>query len=409
MSRGREKKSLFTGKYVLCALVLLGLGAGCRKLPLIGKKGPTTLREIPAAQLAYKYQPDTPPPPAAVAPENPISVPGIRLDFESRRRDELLQRTVPSPDGQRALAVYATAAEQNNEFRIDMYAADGKFLRNVTPPVLAVVFPEQVAWSPDGNRITFIARKSSARAEQESPIEVAPTPPTVESSPTLLSEGSATPTPATNNGPVFAPVPVFDSEQIYLCDRDGYNMKPLTNREGYIYFFAKWAPDGHALAALNCREAEWNTRETAARTPAGRPRLLAPDGQERALSDALAESAPAWAPDSSKVAVGFDTEIEIYDAATAAPTRARLTLRNQMWQSAIAFDQKIAAQQPNRPAVPNPNGPPASFQPFVRLVWYDPKFLYGQTAFVRLYSNSTVNNFPRWHLVTLSPQPSALQ
>jgi hypothetical protein len=372
------------------------------------KKGPATMREVPAAKLAFKFQPDTNPPANALPPENPNPLPAVQSDFTVRRNEQLLARTVPSPDGQRALAVYATAEELNDEYRLDMYAADGKFLRNVTPPALGVVFPERVAWSADGQSIAFIGRRSLSKTVAEA--DAAPTPASVEGEPTpaLPDPGmSAGPTPATG-GPVFAPVPTYATEQVYVADRDGFNIKPLTNNESILYFHLAWAPDGHALAALACREAEWDARFTAGRIPQGRPRLLTPDGKETVLSDALAEAPPVWSPDSAKVAVAFDTEIEIYDAATAAPTRARLSVREQLWQSSAAYDQKTFNQQTGGPA-PVTNAPPASYQPFVRLLWTDPAALYAQTAFARVYTTGPVNNFPRWHLLGLSPQAGALQ
>ena len=422
---------------MFCLWLGLALGgAACRRLPFIRQRGPVTMREVPAARLAFKFQPDNNPPQKALAADNNALLPVIKAAFDNNRREQLLARTVLSPDGQRALAIYATAEEQNNEYRVDMFSADGNFLRNVTPPSLAVVFPDYVDWSPDGQRIVFLARQSSSQSKAKNP-DSAPTPLDLGTSETPLPGLNGTPdTGATpNNGPVFAPVPTFATEQVYLCDRDGYNMKSLTNRNGLIYFFAGWAPDSHALAALACREDEWSNRERAGRPPAGRPRLLAPDGQEIILSDALVEAFPVWSPDSAKVAVGFDTEIEIYDAATATPTRARLSLRQQLWQSSITFDQKTFQQGNTNsnanantsPAIPlragaatgngnanavpiaAPDTPPASFQPFVRLLWPDPTTLYGQTAFVRLYANGPVNNFPRWHLLALSPQANAVR
>ena len=87
--------------------------------------------------------------------------------------------------------------------------------------------------------------------------------------------------------PLFPPVASFYTEQIYICNRDGYDLKPLTGREGLIYFYFVWAPDGHALAALACKEDEWNAREQQYKLPAGRPRLIELDGSERLLDDGL--------------------------------------------------------------------------------------------------------------------------
>lgn len=394
---------------MLLAALLVSLPA-CRRLPF-GKRGPTGLREVPAVKLAYKFQPDTNPPANALPADAP-TLPALQNDFTARRPDDALFRTVASPDGQRAIAIYATSNEQNNEYRLDMYAADGRFIRNMTPPALSVIFPERVAWSLDGQRIAFIGRRSLSRSDDQN-ADAAPTPPSVEGAPTPAppdpNAPPAGPTPDAGGGPVFAPVTTYKTEQIYVSDRDGYNLKPITNREGLIYFYLAWAPDGHALAALVCGESEWAAREAARRIPAGRPRLLSPDGQETPLSDTLVDAAPVWSPDSAKVAVGFDTEIEIYDAATAAPTRARLSVREQLWQSSLAYDQKTF----NQPSAGGPGGasnaPPASYQPFVRLLWPDPATLYAQTAFVRIYDNGPVNNFARWHLLALSPQAGALK
>ena len=254
----------------------------------------------------------------------------IQLDFNTRRENDALVRTVRSPDGQRALVLYGIADEPSQEFHIDLYSADGTFLRNVTPPDLACVFPETVAWSPTGSFITFIAR----RGVKPTPT---PTPPGA-TMPEPMEGGVATPLPSV--APAFAAVPLFATEQIYICDRDGYDLKPLTSREGLIYFYAAWAPDNHALVAMACKESEWEAREREFKMAAGRPRLITPDGQERLLADDLTEALPVWCPDSSKVATAFDTDVMIYDAATAKPTQARIRLRDALINASRAYEQK---------------------------------------------------------------------
>ena len=82
--------------------------------------------------------------------ESDDKVAAIQTDFSTRRPDDALLRTVVSPDGQRALALYGTETEPSPNFRIDLYAVDGRFLRNLTPLDLSCVFPETVAWSGDG-------------------------------------------------------------------------------------------------------------------------------------------------------------------------------------------------------------------------------------------------------------------
>src|SRR6185436_6483787 len=105
---------------------------------------------------------------------------------------------------------------------------------------------------------------------------------------------SASPLASPAIAPLFPAVASFNTEQIYICNRDGYDLKPLTSRDGLIYFYFVWAPDSHAMAALACKEDEWAERERQFKLPAGRPRLIAPDGSERLLDDALTDALPVW-------------------------------------------------------------------------------------------------------------------
>jgi len=201
-----------------------------------------------------------------------------------------------------------------------------------------------------------------------------------------------------------------------ICSRDGYELKSLTSREGLIYFYLAWAPDNHALAALACKEDEWNAREKQFMLPAGRPRLISIDGDERLLDDQLTEAWPVWSPDSSKVATGFDTDVGIYDAATTRPSQARLALREALLSASHAYETRLAsAGQKNGNPTPvaseqPPAGdePPPSFNPIVSLEWPVPEKLYIKTAYVRLRPE-TINTFQRWHLIVLSPQAAVLK
>lgn len=364
---------------------------------------PRSMKDVPAQRLAYRFEADTPPPSNANPEDQPLLSP-IQNDFNTRRKDDALVRTVKSPDGQRALALYETGDDRPGEFRIDMYSADGNFLRNITPPDMSGAFPQTVAWSPDGNSIAFIARKS---------LKPQPTPAPPDDLPGLVPEA---PSPETSVAPVFAPVPVFNTEQIYTCNRDGFDLKPLTTRDGLIYFYLSWAPDGHALASMACKEDEWDAREKASQLPAGRPRLIALDGRERLLDDNLTEALPVWSPDASKVATAFNTDVAIYDAATDNPTGARINLREPLLAASAAYDQdKLHTRKttgPNNNEAAHPatqtSSPPISFNPIIRLEWSQPETLYLKTAFVRIYSTEPVNNFQRWHVLHLSPQAALL-
>jgi len=358
------------------------------------------LRDVPARNLAYRLTPDVSPPSSNF--DEPDKFGPVTNDFATKRKDDALIRTVVSPDGRRVLALYGTADEPGPAFRIDMYNSDGQFLRNLIPPDISCVFPETVTWSPDGNSINFIAH----RRVVPSPTPTAPNEP---------EELPAAPVASPSVAPNFPPVASFNTEQIYICNRDGNDLKPLTSREGLIYFYFVWAPDGRAMAALACKEEEWNARERQYKLPAGRPRLIALDGNERLLDDALTEALPVWSPDGSKVATAFDTDVAIYDAGGKTPTQGRLPLGDQLIAASVAYEQKTATKKANANANAAPthastaSAVPPSFNPIVRLDWRAPETLYFQTAFVRLMPNETINTFQRWHLLNLSAQAAILK
>jgi hypothetical protein len=394
--------------HVFTIVVTLIFAAGCKSIVTREDVRPRVLRDVPSQNLAYRLTPDSSAPPDTNAGDPLDKVEIISTEFSTRRPNEALIRTVESPDGKRILAVYATEEEPSSSFRIDLYNSEGQFLRNLIPPDLTCLFPETVSWSPDGNFINFIARKRVSPSPT-------PTPPPAE----VLPDPEGSPLPSPSVAPAFAPVASYSTEQIYICNRDGYDLKPLTAREGLIYFYFVWAPDAHAMVALACKEDEWTEREQQFKSPAGRPRLIAPDGTERLLDDTATDALPVWSPDSSKVATAFDTDVAIYDAGSNKPTQARARLSDQLLTASVAYEQAIAAQK----ASPSPAGSaesspspapvasstPASYNPIVRLDWTSPETLYFQTAYVRIMPAEIIRTFPRWHLLNLSAQAAILK
>lgn len=394
-----NQESKPTTTFIISILVaLVGIFTGCQSITDRRDVRPLVLRDVPSQRLAYRFEADINPSPDA-SREETDKLEAIQVDFNTKRPDDALLRTVVSPDKQRALALYGTESEPSSAFRIDLYSTDGKFLRNLTPPDLSGVFPETVSWSSDGNYIAFIGRKS---------VKPTPSPTPIDLSPESLPE--AVPSPSV--GPAFAPVTLFNTEQIYICNRDGLDLKPLTSREGLIYFYFAWAPDNHGLVALACREGEWDAREREYKLPAGRPRLIELDGKERLLDDRLTEALPVWSPDSSKVATAFDTDVAIYDAGGNPPTQARIPLRESLVKASIAYEEKNSRGRKNGEGEAPGAAPadlPVSFNPIVRLEWAVPEMLYFQTAYVRLIPNDPINTFQRWHRLMLSPQAAILK
>lgn len=406
------KKSLKQCVLIAGTLVVLAFfAAGCREMEGTKSVRPRTMGDVPAERLAYRFEADIEAPEVVSRSEDTTEkLPSIRMDFEVRRKDDALLRTIPSPDGQRALALYATAETPEGEFLIDLYSAEGLFLRNVLPPNLSCAFAPAVAWSPDGQAIAFIGRKSLVFQSDQQPAVPFDDMPAIDAAP---NDTPLAPSPPSTVTPLIAPVAVFSTEQIYVCDRDGFNLRPLTTRDGLVYFTLAWAPDNRALAALACKETEWEARAAENLPPSGRPRIIQTDGRERLLDDQLAEAPPVWSPDSSKVATASATNVTIYDAAPDAPTGARIPLGDLLLTASALYDAAHTLQSANNQtaatnntaaAEPQTSGLPLSFNPAVRLEWPEPETLLVQTGFVRIFAGEPVSRYLRWHTLHLSPQ-----
>lgn len=388
-------------------LLCLVFAAGCKSVIERQDVRPRVLRDVPARNLAYRLTPDVNAPASAKPDDSTDKDVNVANFFAAKRENDALLRTIASPDGKRLLALYGVEAEPASAFRIDLFNSDGQFLRNLIPPDISCVFPETVGWSPDGRFITFIAHRRAAPSPT-------PTPPSeLTPAPSPLPGAIPSPQPTASVAPLFPPVASFQTEQIYICNRDGYDLKPLTIREGLIYFYFSWAPDSSAMVSLACKEDEWNVRERQYKLPAGRPRLILPDGTERLLDDAMTEALPVWSPDAAKVATAFETDVAIYDVGGNTPTQGRVPLGDQLIAASVAYEEKSGAKKANANASPaaatSASTVPPSFNPIVNLEWPSPETLYFKTAYVRLMPSETINTFQRWHQLNLSAQAAILK
>ncbi|HLL77767.1 MAG TPA: hypothetical protein VK421_21090 [Pyrinomonadaceae bacterium] len=401
---------------VAVGLCLVSLLTGCKQITEKFSVRPRALRDVQAARLAFRVEPDVPAEAlplglAGETPEEPVAA--VKAHFETNRKDEALLRTVASPDGKRVLALYVPGdpAFPEDEFLIDLYSSDGMFLRNILPPDLSAVFTQAIEWSPDGQWVAFTGRRTAKPQPSPTPTpEPADVPPVPE-----VLDPNALPTPTPTVTPIIAPVQTYSTEQIYLFDRDGGSLRPLTARDGLIYFHVAWAPDGHALAALACRNDELERSITENKQLAGRARVVTRDGRERLLSDELMEAPPVWSPDAAKLAAAAGTDVLVFDAEGDPPTAARLPLRDPLLTASAAYDARLlaarggAGQQQQRAETADPSRS-ISFNPVVRLEWVQPELLLAQTGYVRIFQNESepTRRYLRWHLVHLSPQAVAL-
>lgn len=407
--RGRASSSLVLAALLLCA-------QGCKTIKETAGLSvvPKSLRDVPAERLAFRFEPDVaeeklPEYLRREETEGPAAT-AIRTAFETGRPEEALIRTVVDPSGMRALVLYGTNST-DTDFRIDLYNSAGGFIRNVLPPDLTGVFPEEVAWSPDGGAILFSGVRTQTPQATPDPLDTAPAPPDLTQTPPGTTDALPTPTTA----PVIPSTQTFRTEQVYVGDRDGYNLRPVSAREGLIYFKLAWSPDGQRIAALACKEDEWDEQRRAGNPHAGRPRLITLEGQERLLDDRPTPVKPAWSPDGSKLATAFEYDVAVYDAAGGQPTGAGLTLRDPLRAASTEYDARVFKKgepaAPQAAQTPKPQTGEAdliSLNPFIRLEWVEPETIYAQTAFWHFYGDEEVKNYKRWHVLHVSPQAAVL-
>ena len=406
---------------------------------------PTTLRDVPAVRLNFRYEADVPAPTLdagkAAAEERNAA---IQSDFDTNRPQELLDRSLTSPDKKRVVAIYHRVTDMQAEFRLDMYSSEGKQLKKLTSDTMAVHFPDTIVWSPDSGTLAFVAMIRAGQAETGGSPFAFPTPASsIDGKQTAVSgnansAGEDSNTEATTATPTPAPTPAaptgiltFRTEQIYICGSDGNGVKPITENEGLIYFYYTWSPDSTMLSALATTSREWKYMDITASTkgeimvPQGRPRVIEKNGRERRLDDNMTAVRTVWSPDSAKIAVAFGNQIRLYDANGTNPTQAAIPLRNQLLISSQNYDRDQQRQlqasnaDPNSNTQPNSNTPPdqpistlpdekllVSFNPIVELAWTADDLLYLKTAYVKRMKNEgdSVMSFSRWHRLILTTQ-----
>lgn len=399
---------------------------------------PTSLSQVPAVRLNFRYEADVPPPDAPKDATKDDRNAAVQSDFDANRPQEVLDKTISSPDTKRVLAVYHKAGDMPSEFRLDMYTSDGKILKRITSDGMAVHFPDTIRWSPDSSTLAFVAMIRGAQVDETSMAPASDPETSVASNQNVNTATIPDVNSNVDTNAVTAPampaaptgILTFRTEQIYICNAEGDGAKSITQNEGLIYFYYVWSPDSSALAALAAKSIEWKYLNDRADqngetfVPVGRPRVIEKNGRERRLDDALTAVQPVWSPDSSKVACAFDNQVRIYDAGGNTPTQAAIPLRNSLLLSSQAYDREQAAKlEAIAPA--DANGVPAttntntaapttlpdektlvSYNPIVALNWTADDLLYFQTAYIKRMKNESdsVTSFPRWHRLVLTPQ-----
>ena len=245
-----------SGIFILLFTILC---VGCSRPENGPVSGPvSSLSQVAAVRLNYRYEADVPPPDPTKDASKEDRNAAVQSDFDANRPQEVLDKTITSPDSKRVLAVYHKAGDMPSEFRLDMYTADGRILKKVTADAMAVHFPDTIRWSPDSSTVAFVAMIRGSSVDETS------TAPAADPQTSIANTNSEIPADAnanieanTNVEPSAAPTPAaptgiltFRTEQIYICNADGDGAKAITQNEGLIYFYYVWSPDSTALAAL---------------------------------------------------------------------------------------------------------------------------------------------------------------
>jgi hypothetical protein len=412
---------------------------------------PTSMRDVPALKLNFRFESDVPAPSVPAQNNTDERNAAIQADFDQNRAQEVVEKMIASPDKKRILAVYRKVEDQQAEYRLDMYSGDGKLLRKITPNGMAVHFPDTIVWSPAGTNVAFVGMTRSGQPNSI-PETTAPTPPDIGLDTNTPSNNDANSNSNSNtnentNANISTPTPepprsvlTFRTEQIYVCNSEGGDLKLLTQNEGLIYFYFVWSPDNSALATLAATWQEWRYGQSVANQkgeifiPAGRPRLVEKTGRERLLDDKITQVQPVWSPDSAKIALGYDKEIRIYDAIGDAPTQAAIPIRNQLLISSKTFDDELKRKELSGNSNSNANvnintnvnanssantavnqdintlpdeNTLVSFNPVVQLEWTEDKMLYLQTGYIKEMKDAanSARSYLRWHRLLFSPQP----
>jgi Tol biopolymer transport system component len=427
------------GLLLFCLILVI---TGCMNQPSNNFENPW--QSVPTIRLSFRFEADVPAPSNTDEEKSEGNFfPTVKDDFERNRKQDILDETIVSPDGTKVLALYHLLTDAEKQYRLDLYSSNGTLIRKITPEGLAVTrFPNTIAWSPDSKNIAFVGMLRLKTAVES------PTPPqeieqsknsqqglqNVAEQPDAASQQTETNSQQEENSesmpipqPTSTPsITVFRTEQVYICNSDGENLRAVTQSEGLIHFYLAWAPNSSALVGLAATWREWEMEKLDALRkgevfiPSGRPRIIETNGRVRLLDDRKTRVLPVWSPDSSKVAAAFDTEIRIYDAISENPTQAAIPLRNQLliasqeYEKALNQNQQASDQQISKDVnlantgvstLPNEEDL-VSFNPIVKLLWTEDRILYFQTGYVKEMQDAaqSVRSFMRWHKLIFSLQ-----
>jgi hypothetical protein len=114
-------------KLLVAAIVLFSISCqqqkGVFQTPNVA---PATLRDVPALKLNFRFETDVLAPSASSQPaQTEERNAAVQSDFDQNRTQEVVDKTITSPNKQKVLTVYHKADDSPGDFRLDMYSLPG--------------------------------------------------------------------------------------------------------------------------------------------------------------------------------------------------------------------------------------------------------------------------------------------
>ena len=100
--------------------ILLIAACSTEKMPSGGGL-PSALKDVPSVRLNFRYEPDVPAPETTEKTGIEERNAAVQADFDQSRIEELIDRTITSPDGKRVAVVYHRTTDLPDEYRLDEF------------------------------------------------------------------------------------------------------------------------------------------------------------------------------------------------------------------------------------------------------------------------------------------------
>ena len=215
----------------------------------------------------------------------------------------------PAQNADTRIAFMSTRSERNGE--IFVMNADGRRVRRLTKHPQYDAVP---AWSPDGQKITFMSFRDLHRIDGAINGEIYVMNPDG-TNPINLTQSPERPDGVSSWSPdgkqiAFTSAEIFNGDgvfhwDIWVMDADGGNLRNLTNHHAQEWSPA-WSPDGDQITFSSERDRAWEFEVWGNREVY----VMNTDGANliNLTNHPARDSSPAWSPDGRQIAFSSDRD-----------------------------------------------------------------------------------------------------